>query len=109
MITRLVVHTDHKPLESIVKKPLHHAPKRLQGMMIRLQKYDLEIRYGRGNRMFLADTLSRAYFPSHVQVGSEFKIINVANYLPISQARLLQIQRETEKDESLETLKAVIQ
>ena len=37
--------TDHKPLESIVKKPLHRAPKRLQGMMIRLQKYDLEIRY----------------------------------------------------------------
>ena len=33
----------------------------------------------------------------------------MASYLPISQARLLQIQRETEKDESLQTLKAVIQ
>ena len=39
---RTIVYTDHKPLESIVKKPLHRAPKRLQGMMIRLQKYDLK-------------------------------------------------------------------
>lgn len=58
---KTIVHSDHKPLESIVKKPLHRAPKRLQGMMIRLQKYDLEIQYECGNRMFLADTLSRAY------------------------------------------------
>ena len=37
-----IVHTDQKPLESIVKKPLHRAQKRLQGMIIRLQKYDLQ-------------------------------------------------------------------
>ena len=106
---RAIVHTDHKPLESIFKKPLHRAPKRLQGMMIRLQKYDLEIRYERGNRMFLADTLSRAYLPSCTQVEAEFEAINMVNYLPKSEARLLQIQRETEKDESLQALKAVIQ
>ena len=40
---------------------------------------------------------------------SQFETINVTNYLPISQTRLLQIQRETEKDESLQSLKAVIQ
>ena len=33
----------------------------------------------------------------------------MTNYIPISQARLLQTQCETEKDESLQTLKAVIQ
>ena len=96
---RAIVHTDHKPLESIVKKPLHRAPKRLQGMMIRLQKYSLE---ERGNRMFLADTLSGAYLPPCTQVESEFETINMMNYLPISEARLLQIQSETEKDESLQ-------
>ena len=96
---KTIAHTDHKPLELIVKKPLHRAPKRLQGMMIHLQKYDLEIRYERGNRMFLVDTLSRAY-PSRVKVQSEFETINVTNYLPISQARLLQIQHETEKENS---------
>ena len=59
--------------------------------------------------MFLVDTLSRAYLPSRVQVESEFETINVTNYLPISPARLLQIPHEAEKDESLQTLKAVIQ
>ena len=106
---RTVVHTDHKPLESIFMKPLHRAPKRLQGMLIRLQKYDLVVQYERGSRMFLADTLSRAYLPSGAQIESEFETINMMNYLPISEARLLQIQRETEQDESLQFLKAVIQ
>ena len=59
--------------------------------------------------MFLADTLARAYLPSRVQVESEFETINVTNYLSISQAKLLQIQRDTEKDETPQTLKAVIQ
>ena len=78
-------------------------------MLIRLQKYDLVVQYGKGNRMFLADTLSRAYLPSGVQIESEFETINMMNYLPISEGRLLQIQRETEQDESLQVLKAVIQ
>ena len=60
-------------------------------MMIRLQKYYMEIRYERGNRMFLTETLSRAYLPSPVQIESEFETIDVTNYLPISQARLLQV------------------
>ena len=60
-------------------------------MMIRLQKYYMEIRFERGNRMFLTDTLSRAYLPSRVQIESEFETINVTNHLPISQARLLQV------------------
>ena len=42
---RTVVHTDHKPLESIFMKPLHRAPKRLQGMLIRWQKYELGVQY----------------------------------------------------------------
>ena len=44
---RTVAHTDHKSLESIFMKPLHRAPKRLQGMLIRLQKYDLVGQYAR--------------------------------------------------------------
>ncbi|KAI8480674.1 hypothetical protein Bbelb_415670 [Branchiostoma belcheri] len=57
------VQTDHKPLEMIVLKPLHAAPKRLQRMLMRLQQYDVKITYKPGKEMFLADTLSRAYLP----------------------------------------------
>ena len=106
---RTVVHTDHKPPEAIFMKPLHRAPKRLQGMLIRLQKYDLVVQCEKGNKMFLADTLSRAFLPSGVQIESEFETVNMMGYLPISEARLLQIQWETEQGESLHVLKAVIQ
>ena len=33
---KTIVYSDHKPLESILKKPLYRAPKRLQGMILRL-------------------------------------------------------------------------
>ena len=55
------VETDHKPLEMIKLKPLNSAPKRLQRMLLHLQKYNLEVKYKRGDTLFLADTLSRAH------------------------------------------------
>ena len=59
--------------------------------------------------MFLAETLSRAYLSSSTQDEAEFETINLFKYLPISEQRLQQICRETEMDESLQVLKAVIQ
>ena len=58
---KVFVESDHKPLEIIHKKPLISAPKRLQRMFLRLQKYDLEINYKPGKEMFVADALSRAH------------------------------------------------
>ena len=52
---------DHKPLEMIWQKPIHTEPKRLQRMLLRLQKFDIKIQYKKGAEMYLADTLSRAY------------------------------------------------
>ena len=58
---RTVVQTDHKPLESIFTKPRHRAPKRLQGMLISLQKYDLVVRYERGRQnVFSGHALKRS-------------------------------------------------
>ena len=55
------VESDHQPLEMIMQKPLSRAPKRLQRMLLQLQKYSLKVRYKKGSLMHLADTLSRAY------------------------------------------------
>ena len=41
------VQSDHKPQEMIFKRPLVSAPKRLQQMLLRLQRYSLEVRYVR--------------------------------------------------------------
>ena len=76
-------------------------------MIIRLQKYDLEVRYEKGSKMSLADTLSRAFLPAGEQDENELETINMMKYLSVSEERLLLIQHEAE--ESLQLLKAVIQ
>ena len=55
------VESDHKPLVPIFQKSLHSAPKRLQRMLLRLQKYNLHVKYLPGSQMYIADMLSRAY------------------------------------------------
>ena len=50
------VESDHKPLESIFCKELCLAPKRLQRVPLRLQKYSLDVFYVKGEKMYLADT-----------------------------------------------------
>ena len=57
----VTIETDHKPLVTISSKPIYNAPKRLQRMLLRLQRYDLVIIYKKGTEMYLADALSRAY------------------------------------------------
>jgi transposase InsO family protein len=57
---QFTVETDHKPLTAIVKKSLASAPKRLQRMLLRLQRYNFTLVYRPGSQMLIADTLSRA-------------------------------------------------
>ena len=42
---KVTVQSDHKPLKVIMKKPLQNAPPRLQGMLLSLQKYDIDLVY----------------------------------------------------------------
>ena len=55
------MHTDHKPLETIFKKVLLAAPTWLQCMLLKLQKYSLQVQYKRGLEMHKADFLSRTF------------------------------------------------
>ena len=52
------VETDHKPLESIMLTPLNSALKHLQRMLLHLQRYNLEVKYKSGDKLYLADTSS---------------------------------------------------
>ena len=40
---------------------MYDAPARLQRMLLRLQRYNLEVDYRKGPLMYIADTLSRAF------------------------------------------------
>ena len=55
------VESDHKTLQSILKKPPPSAPPRLQRTMLRLQKYDVNVIYRPGTNIPVADTLSRQF------------------------------------------------
>ena len=96
--------TDHKPLVSIYKKPLASAPKRLQRLLLRVQQYDVDLRYKPGSEMYLADTLSRA-FP---KAEEEAETIHATDFLPISEPQLREIQAETAEDDTLQQLKKII-
>ena len=104
------VRSDHKPLESILKKPLHAAPKRLQRMLLQLQKYDIRLQYTLGKEMYIADTLSRAYLKDLPNDNeSDIEGVNMLSDLPISEQRISEIQQHTLNDEQMQELKEVIQ
>ena len=67
----ITIETDHKPLITIVKKALTSAPKRLQRMLLRLQRYDFSLVYKPGTQIVIADTLSRA-FPENSAIQTPF-------------------------------------
>ena len=106
----VTVQSDHKPLERILKKPLFSAPNRLQGMIMRLQRYNLEVVYTQGKLLYLADTLSRAFLFTNQVSGPQdgLEHISMVQYLPITEQRLQQIKEYTSSDEHLQQLRAVI-
>ena len=53
------VESDHRPLETIFKKPISSAPPRLQRLLIKLQGYSLNVVYKPGKQLIIADYLSR--------------------------------------------------
>ena len=106
----LTVQSDHKPLEVIYKKPLQRAPKRLQRLLLRLLLYDVTLVYRCGKQMELADTLSRAYLPytDPSPLQSQVEAINMAQDLPVSAARLEDVRKHTEQDETLQEVTKII-
>ena len=104
---KVMVYSDHKPLEAIVKKPLYRAPRRLQGMLLRMLNYDVDIVWKKGKHMYISDMLSRAYLPYDGK-GDQFEIVNAVEHLPISPEKLAELKAETERDETLQLLAKVI-
>ena len=77
----VVIKIDHKPLESIAKKPLDRAPKRLQGMLLRSLAFDIDVQHTPGHTQLLAD-MSRSFLPADGQsTPSEFESVNKVQFL----------------------------
>ena len=104
----VVVENDHKPLETIIQKPLNTVPKRLQAMMMRLSRYDISLKYKPGPQMVLPDTLSRAFPTADTESSGTFDSINALQYLPISDKRVEELCEATDADETMCMLRTVI-
>ncbi|KAK3703041.1 hypothetical protein QZH41_018854 [Actinostola sp. cb2023] len=104
----VTVNSDHKPLEAIAKKPLKTAPKRLQGMLLKAQKNDINVIYKPGTQMYLADTLSRSYITGSKSSKEEFEHIKATKSVPMTGRKKQRIKERTARDEVLQQLKRVI-
>ena len=74
---RIIVKTDHKPLEAIFKKPLNAASARLQRMLLKRTNYDLVVRYVPGKKQVISDCLSRALLSETESVSEPEDVIGV--------------------------------
>ena len=98
------VETDHKPLEAIFKKPIHKAPTRLQRMLLRIQPYNLQVKYKKGSQLYIADALSRHYLPNtSVTDDDEFEV-HIIESGQVSVNAFKEILTETKADEELQEL-----
>ena len=113
----ITVHIDHQPLETIFKKPLCKAPRRLQRMMLKLQRHQFSVRYKKGKEVYVAETLSRAPvadYPSAANSKQEYEVfrLEIAE-MDIEPNRVTsettqRIKHETAKDSVLASLGDVV-
>lgn len=111
----LTVETDHKPLESILSKPLSQAPPRLQKLQLRLSKYHPKVKWVPGRQMFVTDTLSRAPLETinedpEITDDDDVDIMvhTILDNLPISKPKLDELKEINESDPVLKRISSFV-
>ena len=105
---RTTVESDHRALEAIMKKPLSSAPKRLQSMILELQRYryDLNVVHKPGKEIPVTDCLSRNLIKDAKPIPDEFStkpdvaVHQLIGTLPLSDPRLAEIRTKTATDQN---------
>ena len=88
----------------IILNNLAAAPQRLQRMLLRIQPYDVQIRYRPGKEMALADTLSRQPCSDNKTIELDVQI----SHVQFSTRKLDDLRRETRNGSELQNLLKVI-
>ena len=101
------VESDHKPLESIKLKHLRAAPPRLQRMLLKLQPYDMTIKYRPGKDIPITDALSRLS-PEETEPIEDLDVSVHAEFPQFSDAAMTRIREESAKDAEMSALKEMI-
>ena len=113
---RIKVESDHKPLVPISRRPIANAPKRLQRMFTRLARYDLDIQYKKGEQMYVADTLSRAYLETPEDTASwqtetcmNLEEVDLEEDFPLETDKLKRVRQATGQDAELQSVTMMLQ
>lgn len=103
---RLVIESDHKPLETFFKRSLTNAPLRLQKILWDVLQYSPTVQYVRGSKIPIADTLSRDCIQVETEKEENFRVSSI---IPITSSAHSRFVKSTSDDADLQLLKAVIQ
>lgn len=101
----VTIHTDHKPLEMIFKKPIFSAPPRLQRILLDVIRYSPKIEYHKGKTMYVADALSR---DCNNSVYSKSEDVEVLVILSMSNSRMESIISATQDDPELQMVRDLV-
>ena len=80
-------------------------------MLLRLQKYDIRVKYTPGKELYVADTLSRAYLPNESVSASVAAISEAssAENLAMSANRLKKLRTASRNDASLQQVAKLVE
>ncbi|KAL1259036.1 hypothetical protein QQF64_009613 [Cirrhinus molitorella] len=94
----VTVETDHQPLITILRKPLHTASVRIKQMMLKLQCYHLNVIYKRVCELYVADALSRAHLPTKdtTEAIEDYDVLALEGVL--SSRRIDELKQTTQAD-----------
>ncbi|XP_038106836.1 uncharacterized protein K02A2.6-like [Culex quinquefasciatus] len=112
---KTTVKTDHKPLVTVFKKPLLSAPRRLQHMLLNLQRYRPSIEFVTGKENVVADAISRAPFDERqaddrfdkrdiYKVFREVEEVKLSSFLKVKDEQLNEIMEESAADASMQLI-----
>lgn len=102
---KLLIETDHKPLETIFKKSIAEAPMRLQQILWDVVQYAPTVKYIKGTDIPIADTLSRDCHNTEFEKEEKYHINAI---LAITDDAYQRLVEETKRDLELQLLKSVI-
>ena len=106
------VQTDHKPLEAIWKKRIAVARPRLQRLLLRLARYEIQLEYILGKDNSIADAFSRVDpFSPETQDAKQIDPIpvhQITNAIPATDNRLDRTRIATTADPTLNQLRHYI-
>ena len=104
----VIVETDHKPLESLFKKALGKAPQRLQRVILKVQQYDLKVKYVSDNTLYIDHTLSRAGPNNKAECISDSEEFEVNLIVPICKEKKEEFKMEMDQDLVMLKLKEMV-